>query len=347
MADTNDSLGSAGGRYEGTPSFSGAAEMANLTQPESGGQEQKKVIEKAGKIELGDLRPPHEMQPGEVNVILQRHGDYVRGNGEDRGSITPESGEDLRRQAEEYVRSLIESVPEEERRGVKFLFVASDTQYKDAGRRSYETGQIAEAATYDVLESMELDPSRQIVNLDPQVRLETVEGEAGGPRPMARLREPEFLDSPDRRYFDLLKEEHGMPGPAFFDAFESDQHAAKREEFGAEGPDDIARRVDRTVRQLARVGHRMVNPVGDDGELLPPTDRMVVWATTHYDAISPYAKEQTGVLGHLDAANQQRGDKTTKDYYLGVELGAGVSIKVDKDLHATSVIGGQEYEIAV
>jgi hypothetical protein len=109
----------------------------------------------------------------------------------------------------------------------------------------------------------------------------------------------------------------------FWIAFEEDTDKETRLAMGAEGPDEITDRTAQTVRAIARyaAAHHQANP----------DRRLIVWATTHYDTISPFVKRD--VLG------------VGKEQPLPVNYGAGITIDIDKTGRATSRIGGREYVI--
>jgi hypothetical protein len=62
-----------------------------------------------------------------------------------------------------------------------------------------------------------------------------------------------------------------------------------------------------------------------------PDRRLVIWAVTHYDTISPYVKREI-----LEA---------DKEAMLRVDYGAGISINLDKDGTGKVKIGETEYEV--
>ena len=112
-------------------------------------------------------------------------------------------------------------------------------------------------------------------------------------------------------------------GKEFWIAFEEDIEKEKRIEMGAEGPDEIADRLKQVVSILSRYA-RMYHKNN-------PGRRLVIWAATHYDTISPFVKR--GIFG------------VGKEVPLGVDYGAGISIGIDSAGNLTTRIDGQEHTI--
>ena len=62
-----------------------------------------------------------------------------------------------------------------------------------------------------------------------------------------------------------------------------------------------------------------------------PDRRLIIWAATHYDTISPYVKRDIAGVG--------------KEVPLGVDYGGGISINLDKEGRGTIKVDGKEYEV--
>lgn len=269
------------------------------------------------KIERGDLRP-YPIRPGETEIVLQRHGKYIREKDDPKvGSLTPEAVEAEKKAATDFLEAFLSQFPAEERSAVALLIVSSDTQYLDGGKRSYETAELVQESAEEVFQKQGI-PTENIVNTAHELKGE------GGPRVMPRLREPNFFnDSPD--FLGYMMQKYGGINLAFWEAFEKDVEKETREKMGAEGPDDIADRMSFTVRALKRYS--------DLYHGANPGRRLIIWAATHYDTISPFVKRD--VFG------------VSKDETLMVDYGAGVSLRVDTAGAMTTEIAGKEYPVAL
>lgn len=268
------------------------------------------------KIETKDIQsvPP---EVGGTSIILQRHGKYERSKESPKvGSLTEEGEEAVYTSGKDFFARLLEDIPESERKNVDFLILASDTQYEGGGRRSMETADQIMKALKEELKDFDLDEN-QILNISGNIAGE------GNPRATSKLREPQmFNNSPD--FVNFLKEKYGDLGLDFWIAFEEDKEKEAREKMGAEGPDEITDRMQRMVEVLSRYSsfyHKK-----------HPEKRLVIWAASHYDTISPYVKRE--VFG------------TGKETPLGVDYGAGISIHLDKQGKGKVRIADKDYELA-
>jgi hypothetical protein len=270
------------------------------------------------RLTRDDLQPG-DMPNGGTEIVLQRHGEYVREpEHENVGSLTPEAAATERQMAEAYFESLLAGIDEQEWGSLDILFIASDTQYHGGGRRSLETAIIAEEAAQEVLARHGLNPHEHVINLH-----HPIHGDDQSPRPKAMLREPRmFTESPD--FVDALRAKYGE-GRDFWVAFEEDLERELREGSGAEGPDDLANRMGyalMVIGKYARLYHQA-----------NPDRRLVVWATTHYDTISPFVKREIFGVG--------------KEQYVGVDYGAGMVVDIDAEGAATTTIDGRSYPVSV
>jgi hypothetical protein len=269
------------------------------------------------RIERTDIEPK-PIPVGATEIVLQRHGRYVR-DVEDaqKGSLTEEAVELETQEAKSYFERFLGQLTDEEKQTVDVLVLASDTQYHYGGRRSYETGNIALDAAKSVFKDVGI-AEENIHNTR-----EVLVGD-GQSRPMSKLREPQFIDnSPE--FTDYLKEKYGDMTLDFWIAFEEDTESEMREELGAEGPDDIADRTNRATAILARYAQNY--------HRLNPGRRLVIWAATHYDTISPYVKRDIFGVG--------------KEVPLQVDYGAGITIDIDTNGDAETVIDGKVYQVPV
>ncbi len=297
--------------------------MAEAT-PQSGRFVDDKELEAARpdvefptKIERSDIAP-HPIGRGETEIVLQRHGKYIRDREHTNvGSLTEEAQVDERAAAEAYFKKFLDQLPEDERDTVDVLFVASDTRYRGNGRRSMETGIVAQQAAEEIFKKQGI-PESNIVNDS-----HNLSGE-GGPRPMPKMREPQIFDkSPD--FVEFLTEKYGDLNLDFWIAFEEDTEKEKRLEMGAEGPDEIADRMALSVRVLARYAQAY--------HKANPGRRLIIWADTHYDTISPFVKRDIFGEG--------------KEAQLLVDYGAGITVDIDTLGKGKTEIAGLEYPVPV
>jgi hypothetical protein len=253
---------------------------------------------------------PH-LEAGESAVVLQRHEAYET-NMElpQAGSIRSESIVAAYERNIAFFRELLSHDAKDSE--TMLLFVASDTQYAEQGYRSIETAMLAEETATLALVEAGLNPSERIINLNPTF---------AAPRfnempvqPDEQLREPQIFQNP--QYLAYLREKYGDIGPGLtkeaWAAHESDAEREKREDFGAESVFDIVARTKTSLQNIeayAKEFHKN-----------NPGKKLVVWAATHYDTISPLVKSSAGInFGE----------------YVAVDYGGGIVIELKKDSELT------------
>lgn len=261
---------------------------------------------------------PGNIPKGGTEIVLQRHGKYIRDReSTDAGKLTPEAVQLETDSAIEYFTSLIHRVPEEERSGINVLFVASDTSYANNGQRSYQTTEIAQ----QVAENLFQENGLHLMNIA-NISAESKNG--GNPIGMQTMREPQMFDkSPD--FVSFMREKYGDLGIDFWVAFEEDLEQETRTAMGAEGPDEIADRMNAGLRVLSRFSEAFHEQ--------EPESRLIIWAGTHYDTISPFVKRD--VL-HLD-----------KSAAVLVDYGGGLVVDVDAEGNASTTISGTEHNVVL
>jgi len=266
-------------------------------------------------LTISDIEPKPPSIDG-TKIIIQRHGEYQRSEESAApGSLTEKASRDAQEHAQKLVETLLASVPPEEKDTVDFLVLASDTHFRDKqnyGQRSMETAKAVVSGVKDVLQSNGISEDHL---------LNTNRGFHGSPepRPTKQIREPKmFRESPS--FVEALKKKYGDEGLGFWAAFESDLEEKTRKEMGAEGPWEMAERLARYIDVLARFSR--------DYHKRNPGRRLVIWAVSHYDLISPYTKRYL--------LSQKKED------YLPVEYRAGIGIDVDSSGKATTTISGQQ-----
>ncbi len=253
---------------------------------------------------------------GGTKIVLQRHAKYDRSVGSDSvGSLTREGAEDTYQQSIAAFEEMLSGLSDEEKTSLAFLVLASDTQYAGGGRRSVETAEMVikglkdTFAKYGLAEQQLLNVSGNFSNNDK-------------PRLTPDLGEPKmFENSPE--FVSFLKEKYGDLTIDFWRAFEEDKEKETREKLGAEGPDEIVERIKLVINVLSRYS-RLYHKNN-------PNHRLIIWAVTHYDTISPFVKRELyGV---------------EKDFKLEVDNGAGISINIDPEGNSAVPIGESTYKI--
>jgi hypothetical protein len=273
------------------------------------------VEETVESIKTTDIKPEIPQPDGTV-IVLQRHEEYIRKAKDNprRGSLTDEGAMRARNQAETFLNSVFGGLSPEEMDNVDILVVASDTR-AGKGQRSMETAAKVLDACNSVFDRNHIDKNHILNNKG-----------KGGVRPIKQLREPRIFDeSPD--FVDFMIEKYGPPGTDFFKAFEQDVEEVTRKKMGAEGPLEIADRLKKYTEVLKQFAKRYHEK--------NPGRRLLVWATTHYDTISPFVKRDVLKMS----------DQETKATYLDVDYGGGITINIDPHGNGKTSIGGNEYSL--
>lgn len=271
--------------------------------------------ERSLKLERVNLVPGH-IEVGGTELVFQRHGKYIRDKEDANvGSLTEFAVQQETETAENYFTALLSNMSENEQVNTYLLFLASDTSYANAGQRSYETATIAQKVSEVILKEQGV-PEGNILNISHTLKAQ------GSPRPTVSLREPQIFDkSPD--FVEYMKNKYDDLGRDFWIAFEKDVEKETRQIMGAEGPDEIADRMKLTLKVVARYASLF--------HAAKPDSRLVVWASTHYDTISPFVKR--------DVIHAEKSDIVLVDY------GGGITIDIARDKAVTANIGDKEYPI--
>lgn len=271
--------------------------------------------ERPVKLDRANL-VPGKIRANETEIVLQRHGQYVRDREEPKvGSLTEEAVQIETESAANYFTELFDTLAEEELENTYILFVSSDTQYAGGGKRSYETVTIAQKVAETIFNEKGVSHAN-ILNNSHKLQAQ------GSPRPMALLREPQVFDkSPE--FAEFMKGKYGDLGKDFWIAFEEDVEKETRLTMGAEGPDEIADRMKISIKVLTRYAAFF--------HTSKPDSRLIIWAGTHHDTISPFVKR--------DVLHK---DKTAA---VLVDYGGGVTIDIDSNKAATVNVDNQQYPI--
>lgn len=259
------------------------------------------------KVEKEDIKVPH-LEPGESAIVLQRHEKYERDrDSETAGSLVPEHADVASERYQTYFRELFSQDVDSE---TMLFFVSSDTQYSGKGYRSMETAQLAKDAAVAVLEEMGIDPTERIINVNPKFNTKSFEKTGQTIRSDKKIVEPDIFNTP--KYVDFLRDKYGKedgPGNGIsqkaWAMHEMDAEAQVRESHGAEGVYDV---VDRTKKSLS-----IMERYSKVFHASNPDKKLLIWASSHYDTISPLIKNVTGAdFGE----------------YLPVDYGGGILIKL-------------------
>jgi hypothetical protein len=274
-----------------------------------------KKIERITSRDLAYKIPP----PDETVFILQRNGKDNRDSKSEleMGALIPGSAEQIRFETEASLKQALESLEPEERKQVDFLVIAADTELetpmedvRSTHKRAVETAERVLAGIEMSIQEHDLDRSQLLNKRGLPIELSS-----------GRLRDLRmFEDTPE--FVKFLKDKYGT-GMEFWQAYEDDVEKETREKMGAEGPDEIAKRIDSYLKVLANAMKFY--------HVKHPNRRVMIWVETHYDTLSPFFKSKTGM-------------KKTDD--LPVDHGAGVAIYLGKDGKATSQIQGHSYEFS-
>lgn len=279
-------------------------------------------------IREGDLRVVLP-SAGETTFVLQRNAKDERNpESPNYGALTPEAVEKTRNDAKTYFERILNSLPPDERGQLEILIVASDapliapegSEFNSPHKRALETAAAVMRGAHEALQELNLSEDQIINSSLPAIRSRAGEGskdiaEFAELEPLQILRKsPEFVK--------FLKEKYGV-GKDFWAAYEADKEKAEREKLGAEGVEDIAERMGHIIKLLTRYG-RMIHSRQKD-------KRLIIWAVSHYDSLSPFIKKK--VLG-----------KPTTDY-LPIDAGGGITLEVDKEGKAKTELGGKKIDV--
>lgn len=289
------------------------------------GPEAEKQTEVGGEIHgitEADLRMVVPEVDG-TSLVLQRNAKDERNpDAKDFGALTPEALEQTRAQAKQYFLNLFAALSPEERKDVEILVVASDAKLESPEgltsehKRGLETAEQVINGIEEALEEVGIDRS-QLLN-----RSEFAEfAEPEGPVEFDELEALKmFSKSPD--FVQYLVEKYGI-GKKFWINYEMDSERETRKAMNAEGVEDIAERMRYFLLMLARAA--------DQRHKENPGKRLVIWAVSHYDAISPFVKRR--VL-----------DRPATDY-LPVNAGGGVTLEISPEGDVKTELSGKPFDV--
>lgn len=242
----------------------------------------------------------------DTQIILQRHCSYDRAN----GNLL----EDSKAYQEKLVGEFIDGLEGQDLDNIFFLFVASNTINSNSDqKRCVDTTNIAMNLIQSFLESKGIKRSH-IINLDDALNYnEQV-------KQTSKFSEPSmFVDGTG--YLEFLKRQNDGMNRQFWIDFEEDKYKNERESMNAEGPDEI---VARGVHYLDVI-QRFANQFHEKR----PNSKLIVWCGTHYDLISPLAKQT--IFGY------EKSDVINVDYCGGISFG------IDKSNNVVANVNGHYY----
>ncbi|HLD30937.1 MAG TPA: hypothetical protein VJB41_01940 [Patescibacteria group bacterium] len=259
---------------------------------------------------------PRISEVGGTIIILQRNAkDDRRLDSEDIGALEAEAAEQTFLHAREFFDKIFEGMDDKERETIDVMIIAGDTTLiTPDGIKSYHKRAVETAS--QVIAG--LKESMAKFSLREQQLLNTAASPDGGVIEVSELRDLLMLEkSPE--FVKFLIDKYGT-GVKFWDAYESDAERETRLQMGAEGPDEIADRVNYALSLHAQIA--------EEYHQANPGRRLIVWAVSHYDSISPFIKKY--IVG-MEMSS-----------YLPVDQGAGITISIDKTGKATTTIQDQE-----
>lgn len=244
----------------------------------------------------------------ETQIILQRHCSYNKTN----GNLLNAS----KIYQEKLVLQFLKILENQSLDNTYFLFIASNTVNSNSERkRCVDTTNIAMLLIQSFLESKGISKN-YIINLDDNLNYD------GQVKQAKNFSEPSmFVDRTG--YLEFLKEKNDGLGEHFWIDFEEDKYKDVREELSAEGPDEI---VARGVHYI-----NVIQKFSKNFHIKKPNSKLIVWCGTHYDLISPLAKQT--IFGY------------DKSDIINVDYCGGISLKIDKLNNILANVNGYYYPI--
>lgn len=281
------------------------------------------------KVSVEDLRAPEEFAPGEALIVL---GINVKDTREIPGSaVYGELYLDKALEYDERVKAFMSDVygkvPEADRADIDVVVLAGEAdlripQEDIAGsehQRAFETGVIAVAAIKETMEMYGINPAQALTNQNGQPIATNLLDET-------RLMHPTDNPEGEKAYLEALMAAAEGNERKLWMMHEGDELNTIREAAGAEGPSDIADRVDHVVNICSMVADKHL-----EGN---PDKRVVVLAIGFYDNVSPWIKKE--LLGQDPAKS-----------FVPIEKGSGIVIKRGPDGAATTQIDDKTYDLQI
>lgn len=297
--------------------------MNEISQKFNAGAESGVVIKEILPADIGPVVPQVEG----TAMILQCNVPDYRGDDPgpvEVGALTPEARAQEHEIARKFFEETLAMVPEAERLGTIIMVIGAGTKLltetglQSDKRRGVESAEI-------VLAEAELALQKYGLSEDQIMNKPSKKDGQRKPFAISRLQDLNFLkDSPE--FADFLRDKYGT-GRKFWIAFEEMLEEEKRQELNAEGPEQIAARVDRYLAVLAN-GLRSWHEKH-------PGKRVIVWVVSHRDNMGPFFKMEVSKTGQTASAED----------YLNIQKGGGFVIDIDPDgKTATTTIKGTKFD---
>lgn len=244
----------------------------------------------------------------ETQIILQRHCSYDKTN----GNLLETS----KIYQKELVLQFLQILENQDLDNTYFLFIASNTVNSNSERkRCVDTTNIAMHLIQSFLESKGIS-KKCIINLDDNLNYDAQVKQT------KNFSEPSmFLDRTG--YLEFLKEQNDGLSEHFWIDFEEDRYKDVREKLNAEGPDEIVERgvyYIKVIQKFSRYFH-----------MKKPNSKLIVWCGTHYDLISPLAKQT--IFGY------------DKSDIINVDYCGGISFKIDELNNILANVNGHYFQV--
>lgn len=244
----------------------------------------------------------------ETQIILQRHCNYDKLT----GNLLDSSIE----KQERVVLQFLKNLEYQNLENIYFLFVSSNTwNAHGENQRCVATTNIAMYLIQSFLESSGIHKNH-IINLNEQLNY------AMQVKQTDKFAEPSmFTDK--KGYIEFLKEKNNGINQQFWIDFEEDKYKSEREELNAEGPDEIVARGVHYINVIERFSNYF--------HIKKPNSKLIVWCGTHYDLISPLAKQT--IFGY------------EKSDIINVDYCGGISYEIDKSNNIIANVNGHYYPV--
>lgn len=242
----------------------------------------------------------------QTQIILQRHCNYDRNS----GGLVAESEQIQSQISDSFLTSLVQNLTAEELNNTYFLFVASPTMSKGNFNRCIETTNIPFFQVRSVFNDLNISESH-IMNLNADSHYDGIHKSKDLAEPMM------FTDNSG--YLEFLKQQNEGINLNFWIDFEEDKYKEKRQELGAEGPDEIVGRGIHFIGVLQRYSQLFHKK--------HENSRLIIWCGTHYDLLSPLAKQT--ILGY------------DKEDAVAVDYCGGISLLIDENNEIVANLNGE------